>query len=171
MNTRCLPLLFASVLLLGCGSRGLQNEAAVRQGVIDYLSQRSDLNMKMMQVDVTSVSFRQDEADATVSFRPKGAAGGGMQMRYTLERQGSRWVVKGKGHSGAGQSPHGQMPGGGMPGAGQSPHGQMPGGGMPGAGQSPHGQMPGMPTPGAGTAPSSGLPPGHPPIGNPPGAK
>jgi hypothetical protein len=119
---------------------------------MDYLSHRTDLNMKMMQVDVTSVSFRQDEADATVSFRPKGAAGGGMQMRYTLERQGSRWVVKGKGRSGAGQSPHGQ-PGGGMPGGG------MHGGGMPGA------------MPGAGAESAPALPPGHPAIGNPPGAK
>lgn len=150
MNTRSLPLLFAALALLGCSNRGAQNEAAVRQGVIDYLTQRSDLNMKMMQVDVTSVSFRQDEADATVSFRPKGAAGGGMQMRYTLERQGSQWVVKGKGHS-----------------PGQSPHGQMPAGGMPGA-QSPHGAMPGSP---AGAQPAPELPPGHPSMGNPPGAK
>ena len=126
----------------------------MRQGVIDYLSQRTDLNMKMMQVDVTSVSFRQDEADATVSFRPKGSAGGGMQMRYTLERQDGRWVVKGKGHPGAGQEPHGKVPSGGMPGAGQSPHGAMPGG-MPGAA--------------AGT-PNPDLPPGHPAV-NPPGAK
>jgi hypothetical protein len=125
---------------------------------MDYLAQRTDLNMKMMQVDVTSVSFRQDEADATVSFRPKGAAGGGMQMRYTLERQDGRWVVKGKGHSGAGQEPHGKVPPGGMPGAGQSPHGAMPGG-MPGG-------MSGAP---AGT-PNPDLPPGHPAV-NPPGAK
>ncbi len=117
----------------------MQNEAAVKQGVVDYLAQRSDLNMKAMQVDVTAVSFREDEADATVSFRPKGSAGGGMMMRYTLERQGSRWVVKGKGHSGVGQAPHGQMPPGGMPGA----------------------------TPGAAPA----LPPGHPSVGNPSGAK
>jgi len=59
-----------------------------------------------MQVDVTSVSFRQNEADATVSFRPKGGgAGAGMQMRYVLERRGNRWVVKSK--SEAGGSPHG----------------------------------------------------------------
>jgi hypothetical protein len=118
MNTRCLPLLLAVVAGFGCGGRSLQNEGAVRQGVIDYLSQRSDLNLKMMDVEVTAVSFREDEADATVAFRPKGAAGGAMQMRYTLERQGSRWVVKGKGRAGAGQAPHGQMPAGGqMPGA------------------------------------------------------
>jgi len=133
VKTRYLPLPLTALLLLGCGGRGLQNEGAVRQGVLDYLSQRSDLNLKSMQVDITSVSFREDEADATVSFRPKGAAGGGMEMRYTLERQGSRWVVKGKGRAGAGQSPHGQM--------------------------------------GAGMPSQEGLPPGHPAVGNPPGAK
>ncbi len=81
----------------------------MRQGVIDYLSQRQDLNMSQMDVDVSSVSFRANEADATVSIRPKGSgAGQGMQVRYTLERQGNRWVVKGKGQSGG----HGsQMPG------------------------------------------------------------
>jgi hypothetical protein len=157
VNTRTLPFLLAGLVLLGCG-RGAQNEGAVRQGVMDYLTQRSDLNLKAMQVDVTSVSFRQDEADATVSFRPKGAAGGGMQMRYTLERKDGRWVVKGKGHPGAGQEPHGKVPPGGMPGAGQSPHGAMPGG-MPGA----------MPSPAAGM-PNPDLPPGHPAV-NPPGAK
>ena len=142
MKIRCLPLLLVGFALIGCGNRGAQSESAVRQGVLEYLSQRSDLNLKAMQVDVTSVSFRQDEADATVSFRPKGAAGGGMQMRYTLDRQGDRWVVRGKGHTGAGQSPHGQ---------------QMPG-------QSPHGQTPG-------STPASELPSGHPSVGNPPGAK
>lgn len=101
--------------MAGCGNRAAQNEAAVRQGVIDYLAQRSDLNLSTMQVDVTSVSFRQNEADATVSFRPKGSGGAasGMSMRYTLERKGSKWVVKGRGRSGmAGQAPHGA---GGMP--------------------------------------------------------
>ncbi len=79
----------------------------MRQGVIDYLSSKSDLNISQMQVDVSSVSFRQDEADVTVSFRPKGgSAEAGMQMRYTLERKGNRWVVKGKG-----AGPHSQMPG------------------------------------------------------------
>jgi hypothetical protein len=143
MTIRYLPLLFAGIVLAGCGSRGIQNEAAVRQGVMDYLRQRSDLNLNSMQVDVTSVSFRQDEADATVAFRPKGAGGSGMQMRYTLERQGNRWVVKGKGRAQAGQAPHGEMPKG----------------------------MPGAPGPGGEPQGGAALPPGHPAIGNPPGAK
>lgn len=141
VTQRLFPLVIFGVLLAGCGNKGIQNEAAVRQGVVDYLSQRSDLNLSTMQVDVTSVSFRQDEADATVSFRPKGAPEGGMQMRYTLERKGNRWVVKGRGRGQAGQAPHGA--------------GQMPPVGA-GAGQAPAAR---------GTPQGSELPPGHPPMG------
>ncbi len=139
VTQRILPVLFVGVLFFGCG-KGIQNEGAVRQGVIDYLSQRSDLNLSTMQVDVTSVSFRQDEADATVSFRPKGAPSGGMQMRYTLERKGSRWVVKGRGRNQAGQSPHGAgaqnpPPEGGLPAKGSElPPGHPPMG-APGPGK------------------------------------
>ena len=125
MINRCIFLLALSLSFLAC-NRGVQTEAAVRQGVIDYLSSKSDLNISQMQVDVTSVSFRQNEADATVSFRPKGGApGSGMQMRYTLERQGSRWVVKGRGQGQAGASPHGQMPHSGS----EMPPGHPPAGG------------------------------------------
>ncbi len=142
---RHLSLVFAAVLLPGCGNRAIQSEAAVRQGVIDYLSQRSDLNLSTMQVEVTSVSFRENEADASVSFRPKGAAGdSGMTMRYTLERKGNRWVVKGRGQSQPGHAPHGM---------GQPPQG---------------GQASGMP--GSSAQGGAGLPPGHPPIGRPSGA-
>ncbi len=148
VTQRLLVVLFAVAIWVGCGNKGMQNEAAVRQGIVDYLSQRSDLSMSMMQVDVTSVSFRENEADATVAFRPKGATGSaGMQMRYTLERKGSRWVVKGRGRSQAGQSPHGA--------------GAMP----------PTGAGAGQPPADAGKQGGSGLPPGHPPIGSPSGAK
>lgn len=79
-----------------------------------------------MEVEVTAVSFRQNEADATVSFRPKGVSdpGAGMQMQYTLERKDNRWVVKGRKEAGA--APHGgAMQGGGMP-AGHPPVGDRP---------------------------------------------
>jgi hypothetical protein len=146
VTIRHLLLPLAGLLLAGCGNRAAQNEAAVRQGVMDYLAQRSNLNLNAMQVDVTAVSFRQDEADAVVAFRPKGAVGGGMQMRYTLERKGDRWVVKGHGQSQAGQAPHGQMPSGAQ-------------------------GMGGMPAPAGQSQGGTGLPPGHPPVGKPSGAK
>ena len=107
-----LPLLVL-LALAGC-SRDIRNESAVRQGVLDYLSSRSNLNIASMDVSVTSVVFRRDEADATVSFAPKGSNGAGaMTMHYLLERKGDRWAVKGRADSG--QNPHG--------GAGANPHG------------------------------------------------
>ena len=131
-----------AVFTLVCCNRGLETKEAVRQGVVDYLATRN-LNVSSMNVDVTAVTFRQNQADATVSFVPKGGgAAQGMTMRYTLEKQGSHWVVKNRADSG--QNPHGggMMPGGGMPG------GTMPGG-------NPHGSMP-MP---------GEMPPGHPATG------
>ena len=86
---------------------------------MEHLSSRSGLDVSSMDVEVTSVTFQGDEAEAAVSFRPKGVTDpeAGMEMRYTLEKKGSRWVVKGKAGAGGG-APHG----GGM----ESPHGGMP---------------------------------------------
>ena len=69
-----------------------------------------------MEVDVTSIDFKGSEADATVSFRAKGAdPASGLQMRYTLEQKAGKWVVKDKAE--AGGSPHGASmnPGGALP--------------------------------------------------------
>jgi hypothetical protein len=113
-----LPLLLL-VAAPGC-SRNLHTESAVRQGVLDHLASR-DFNLASMDVALTNVIFRQDQADATISFAPKGSKGAGMIMRYTLQLQGNHWVVKGM--SDAGGSPHS----GGMkapqPGAGSLPPG------------------------------------------------
>ena len=61
----------------------------MKQGVIKYLAKRPDLTA--MDVTMSGVSFRKDEADATVYLQAKGgpAAGGGMQMKYVLERKGN----------------------------------------------------------------------------------
>jgi len=108
-----------ALLLLGCADKGLQSQEAVRQAVIDHLAKRSDLNLTSMQVDVTSVSFRENQADATVAIRLKGGtAEQMMRMRYTLNRQGNKWVVKGK--SEAGEMPHQGTMGGAQPGESQS---------------------------------------------------
>jgi hypothetical protein len=81
-----------------------------------HLSSRSDLDIDSLQVDVATVTFRNGEADAVVSFRPKGSTdpASAMQIRYTLERKGGEWVVKSR--SEAGGSPHGGAPpDGGLP--------------------------------------------------------
>jgi hypothetical protein len=110
--------------LAGCNRGAEQSAEAVRAAILDYLAKRGSINVASMQVDVVSVSFRENEADATVSFRPKGsdASGAGMTMQYTLEKQGGRWAVKGRpegaaGHAGQGAAPEG-MPSGHPPVAG-----------------------------------------------------
>jgi len=101
-------LLALALALLAACSKNIQTNEAVRQGVIKHLSQNSGLNLASMDIEVTSVTFRDNEADALVGFKPKGGgAASGMSMRYTLERQGNEWVVKKKSDSGMG---HGMMP-------------------------------------------------------------
>jgi len=101
-------------ILSGC-KRDIRDTGAVRQGVLAYLSKRSDL--LSMDVSVTNVIYRQDEATATVHFQAKGSntPGSGMDMRYVLERKGNEWVVKGR----AGGDAHGASAAPGM----SSPHG------------------------------------------------
>jgi hypothetical protein len=90
-------------VLSGC-KHDIQNTDAVRQGVLNYLSKRSDL--LSMDVSIADVTYRQDEATATVHFQAKGSntTGSGMDMRYVLERKGNDWVVRGR----AGGEAHGQ---------------------------------------------------------------
>lgn len=119
-------LLAAVLLMLTACNRAQQNTEAVRQGVVKYLASRPGLSE--MQVDVSSVTFRDNEADAVVAVRPKGSndPASGMTMRYTLERKGADWVVKPR----SGASPHaGAMPSEmpqGMPPAGGAGEAKMP---------------------------------------------
>src|SRR5262249_20410108 len=79
--------LFFLLSLAAC-NRGIQSKEAVREGVIDYLSKRTDLSMRGMTVDVDHVKFEGNRAEAQVTFLPKGGPpGGGMTMRYTMERK------------------------------------------------------------------------------------
>ena len=118
----CATLLL--IFSLAACNRGIQNNDAVRQGVIDHLA-KAGLNVKGMDVNLSSVQFNGKEADATVSITPKGGnPAQGMSMKYHLEQQGSQWVVTGRQDTGA--SPHGAgaMPGAASPGmpAGANPH-------------------------------------------------
>jgi hypothetical protein len=135
-------------LLAGC-KKDIQNQDAVRQGVMSYLSKRSDL--LAMDVSVSSVAFREGEATAQVHFQAKGndSPAAGMTMQYVLERKGGQWVVKGR--TGANASHGASGPG----------VNAVPGQGLPGS-------LDGMPrVPGAGDAGGASLPPGHPTVGAP----
>ena len=136
-----LPLI-AALLLVSCGRGDINSKEAVRKGVVDYLEKRkaqTGLEMNLMNVEVTNVTFDKNEAHATVSFKPKDTKTGaaGMSMSYVLERRGDQWVVKGRQESG--MSPHGGTP-------------PMPASGATGA---PGGALPQTPQ----------LPPNHPPMG------
>jgi hypothetical protein len=139
MNRALIATSLAAFLLLAACHKDIQTTDAVQRGVMNYLATKSGLSASSMDVSVTSVSFRQNEADAVVHFQAKGSndAASGISMKYVLERKGSEWVVKGRaGGMGNGANPHG---------AAASPHGDMGGMGM---------------TPQPGGTPA--LPPGHP---------
>jgi hypothetical protein len=143
-------LVLVLLSLAGC-SRNIQNKEAVRQAVVEYLDAKAaqtGLKMDSMDVDVTALTFEQQQARATVNFRLK-QGGGGMQMTYVLDQKGGKWVVRGTQVSTA--NPHGTVP--------------LPPGGDTGAAPA---LPPNHPSVSGGTAPPSGveLPPGHPPTGS-----
>jgi len=138
------------VLLSGC-NKDMQNQEAVRKGVMTYLAKRSDL--LAMDVSVASVSFRQDEATAQVHFQAKGnsSPAAGMTMQYVLERKDGQWVVKGRTGTNAAHGASGPAVNS-VPGQGALP-GSLDG-------------MPALPPGHPGAGGSQALPPGHPSVGS-----
>jgi hypothetical protein len=103
-------LAFIAVLaLLTACTTDIQTTDAVRGAIVDYLKAReakTGLKMDSMQVEVSTMTFSSsgNEAHVTVKFSPKGG-GAGMDMPYTLDRSGSKWVVRA--HAEGGENPHG----------------------------------------------------------------
>ena len=116
-------LLAMTLLLAACARKNIENQDAIRQAVIEYLNSRqaqTGLDMSTMDVNVTAMAFERDTARATVEFRVKGGDAG-MQLNYTLDRKGDKWVVQARQDTGQG---HGvvQPPGE----TGSSAPGQLP---------------------------------------------
>ena len=81
--------LIAALASLAACTKDIQNSDAVRSSIVDYLKARQEktgLNMDMMNVDVSSVTFTSggNEAHANVMFTPK-AGGAGMQMQVPMQ--------------------------------------------------------------------------------------
>lgn len=94
----------------------------MRQAVIDRLNAHG-LNVSGMNVEITSVQFNGNQADATVAITPKGGpSNAGMTMPYHLEQQSGKWVVTGTRDQGANPHGAGAVAPGVMPGA-ENPHG------------------------------------------------
>jgi hypothetical protein len=105
-------------LLAAC--KNIQNKEAVQLGLDDYLKARqakTGLAMDMVNVEITSLVFSPDGAQAqtTVRFTPKkGGDDMGMTMPYTLDKKDNKWVVRAHAE---GENPHGGPP------SGKNPHG------------------------------------------------
>jgi len=138
---RALCGLAAILLVAGC-SRNIDTPEAIKQGIIHDLAKRMDI--QNMDVNVDSVSFRDREADAVVSFAPRGSPRSqGMSMRYRMQRTGNEWHIASRSSGDLQRHAEGAGEGGGS---------QLP------AGHPPIGA-------GSGNAESgSSLPPGHPQI-------
>jgi len=159
---RFLSVVLAALLMLaGCSKKNIDTLDAVKQGVVKGIPK--DINLGAMDVNVVSVSFRGQEADAVVSFATKGGPPM-MTMNYTMERVGDEWKIKKRAasdvqkHAGAAQAPMPSEPPVPAPG---------PGAGAPGGMNLPP-NHPAMD--GGESKPASGaMPPGHPTM--PGGAK
>ena len=118
-------LLAMTLLLAACARKNIENQEAIRQAVVEYLNSRqaqTGLDMSTMDVNVTAMTFERDTARATVEFRVKGGDAG-MQLNYTLDRKGDKWVVQARQDSGQGHGvvqPPGEI---GSPAPGQLPPG------------------------------------------------
>jgi hypothetical protein len=138
----------ALAALTACSNRNIDSLEAVKQGVIRDIGK--NVNVGAMDVNVVSVSFRDKEADAVVSFAPRGgSAAQGLTMKYTMERKGNEWHIKSRAQSDlqrhAGQAPAGSMGAAPADGGGALPPGHPAMGGAGGGSQ-------------------ANLPPGHPPL-------
>ena len=122
-------LLAATVLVLAGCSKNIDNKEAVQTAVAKYVSGKG-INVDQMNVNVNSVSFHGNQADATVAFVPKGS-GSGVTAKYQLERVQDVWQVKGRSgmstldHTQGSELPGEQGPTG-LPGTQVSPGGTPP---------------------------------------------
>ena len=80
-SVRTLLPLLVCLALTGCHSN-MQNEDAVKRGVMDYLSTRQGLNISSMDVSVASMVFRENEVEA--------ARGGRAESAWRHGRQSAR---------------------------------------------------------------------------------
>jgi hypothetical protein len=115
--------------LIGCSKSAPQDKSAVQKALVDYLASRSGISVESMDIEVTSVTFRANEADAQVTFKAKGSADASnlMQMKYVLEQKDGKWTVKGR----SGASEHGGPSGGSQ----ALPPGHPPAAGAPASGE------------------------------------
>jgi hypothetical protein len=120
-----LAVVILALVVAACKSTPKDETAAIRTALQAYLSQRGNLNLAGMDMDVQVMRMDERTADVQVTFRAK-QGGGEMQMAYQLEKQGEGWVVKGS-KSPTGASGHPDVGGApSVPSSGELPAGHPP---------------------------------------------
>jgi hypothetical protein len=103
-------------------NRGINSKDAVERAIQAHLERNSGLALNAFTTEISNVKFEGDNAEAVVKFESKQAPHMSVQVRYTLRKEGDKWVVQSS--SDMGGNPHG----GGMPqpqDQGANPHGDL----------------------------------------------
>jgi hypothetical protein len=131
--------------LVGCG-KDINNKDAVKAAIVKRVA-KTGFDVNAMEVNVTNVSFHDQDAVATVAFVPKGGAPqNAVTFKYNLHRQKDEWIATGLAQGGTNMAVHSGAAGGGDGGGGAT-----------------EGPPPAAPGP---IDTSKPLPAGHPPIGS-----
>jgi hypothetical protein len=85
--------------------RGINSKGAVEKAIQAHLERNPNLALNAFTTEVSSVKFDGDNAGAVVRFKSKQRPDMSVQVRYTLRKDGDRWVVQSS--SGMGDNPHG----------------------------------------------------------------
>ena len=135
MKRTFLAVAALAFLLTGC-TKDINTKDALHSALVDYYNSNQDkmgLSMSQMDVEIGSMTFEKDQAQAMVSIKPK-AGGEGMQMSKVFDRKGDKWVVRAGGAPGAGHGAgmpvppsEGALPAG-HPATGAAPAGPLPAG-------------------------------------------
>jgi hypothetical protein len=107
-------LCLAAIVLAGC-AKNIDTPEAVKEGVLKDIAKKVDV--QSMDVNVDNVSFQEKEANAQVSFKPKGMPKSqSIVMNYQLVREGNEWKIKSRSMQGHEQAAAQQETGEGQPG-------------------------------------------------------
>jgi hypothetical protein len=83
-----------TMVAAAAGCNRLKSKSAVQAAIEQHLKQRPGLAMENMTMQVESVKFNGDTAEAHVKFQSKQMPQSFVEIRYTLRRSGDRWEVE-----------------------------------------------------------------------------
>ncbi len=142
-------ILFAAIVFPGGCTKQESDADLIRDGINQHLTSLKTINLDAMNINITSTSIQGNQAKVQVEFLPKAGApaGASMQVAYSMEKQGAKWVVQNS------------QPMGGMiqhPAPGENPHANATSSSSPNS-------LPNF-SDLVGSPSGSSLPPGHPPV-------